>query len=113
MDSFIPNIPTAAPPLTEVALCTWLGVAAPGDRITYHRGFLAREVSPLTKLRPEPERVALMRLASRAWKLADVGLAHLLQRRHGDEDYEYLIVARPRPRNPHQQALRLLLKEAA
>ena len=113
MDICIPDIPIAAAPLTELALCTWLGAAAPGDSISYHRGFLAREVSPLTLMLPEPERLALVRLANRAWLLADAGLAHLLQRRHGEEDYEYLIVARRRPRRPKPHVLAVLLKEAA
>jgi hypothetical protein len=113
MDTCIPDIPTAAAPLTDVALCKWLGAAAPGDCITYHRGFLARDISPLTQMLPEPDRVALMRLAGRAWKLADADLAHLLQRRHGDEDYEYLIVARRRPRRADPRVLARLLKEAA
>ena len=38
---------------------------------------------------PEPERTALQRLAARAWKLAELGLADIVQRRHGYEDYAY------------------------
>jgi hypothetical protein len=112
MDICIPDI-AIAPPLTEEALCRWLGTAVPGASIPYHRGFLARDTAAALQLLPEPERVALMRLAGRAWKLADAGLAHLLQRRHGDGDYEYLIVARPRPRRAQPQLLARLLKEAA
>ena len=107
----IPNAPSA--PLTEAALCAWLGAAAPGERLAYHRGFLARDTSPLTQLLPDAERRALLRLASRAWALAEAGLAHLVQRRHGEEDYSYLIVARPRPRRVAPSVLPAILAEAA
>lgn len=113
MDTCIPDITITPPHLTEEALCRWLGAAAAGDRLAYHRGFLARDVSAVTQTLPEPDRVVLMRLASRAWKLADAGLAHLLQRRHGEDDYEYLIVARPRPRRADPRVLSRLLMEAA
>ncbi len=113
MDIRIPDIPTAAPPLAEEALCRWLGAAAPGDCLTYHRGFLARDTSNVLQLLPEPRRIALTRLASRARKLAEANLAHLLQRRRGDHDYEYLIVARCRPRRADPSVLVRLLKGAA
>ena len=29
------------PPLTEAALCAWVGQAGPGDWLAYHHGFLA------------------------------------------------------------------------
>ena len=39
----------------------WVGAAAPGDRIEYHRGFLAVDtIAPISKL-PETDRVALKR----------------------------------------------------
>jgi hypothetical protein len=111
MDTCIPAI--ASPPLTEAGLCKWIGAAAPGDTLVYHRGFLACDTSAVLQLLPESERVALMRVAGRAWKLADAGLAHLIQRRNGDADYEYQIVARPRPRRTQPQLLAHLLKETA
>jgi hypothetical protein len=113
MDTCIPNIPSASPPLTEAALCKWIGAAAPGDTLVYHRGFLACDSSAALQLLPEAERVALKRVAGRAWKLADAGLAHLIQRRNGNAEYEYQIVARPRPRRAQPQLLALLLQESA
>ncbi|MBE9606273.1 hypothetical protein IAI18_15515 [Acetobacteraceae bacterium H6797] len=113
MDTRIPDTPTGVGPLTEAALCAWLGAAAPGDRLPYHRGFLARETSPLTQLLPDAERLALLRLANRAWALAESGLAHLVQRRHGHEDYSYFIIACHRPRRLTSSVLPLLLAEAA
>jgi hypothetical protein len=57
--------------------------------------------------------VVLAKMANRAWRLAEAGLAHLVQRRHGFEDYEYVLIARPRPRRIGSTVLPLLLAEAA
>lgn len=100
-------------PLTEAALCKWLGAAAPGDTLTYHRGALARQICPQLECLPETNRAALQRLAARARKLAELGLADLVQRRHGFEDYSYIIVARHRPRRFAPSIMPLLLAEAA
>ncbi len=113
MDTNITDIRAVVPPLTEASLCTWLGAAASGDSITYHRGALAREVCPHLQCLPAHERTALQRLAARAWKLAELDLADLLQRRHGYEDYSYILVARRRPRRYASSILPLLLVEAA
>lgn len=112
MDIPIPDIRIAETPFSEAALCAWLGAASPGDTIVYHRGFLAREISPLTQMLAEPERLALLRLANRAWSLAEGGLAHLVQRRHGNEDYDYMMVARHRPRQVRPALLSTLFAEA-
>ena len=113
MDTPIPDIRAVAKPLTEASLCTWLGAAAPGDSIIYHRGALARQICPQLQCLPEHERTALRRLAARAWKLAELGLADIVQRRHGYEDYAYILVARRRPRRYAASILPLLLAEAA
>lgn len=113
MDTPIIDIRAVVPPLTEASLCTWLGAAAPGDTIIYHRGALARQISPQLQCLPEDERTALQRLAARAWKLAELGLADLVQRRHGYEDYAYILVARRRPRRAASSLLPMMLKEAA
>ena len=113
MDTLTPDIHAVGAPLTEAALCTWLGTAAPGDTIIYHRGALARQVCAQLQCLPEAERAALRRLAARAWKLAELGLADIVQRRHGYEDYAYILVARRRPRRFASSILPLLLAEAA
>lgn len=99
MDSTIIGFRAAEPPLTETMFCTWFGAAVPGDRIVYHRGFLAVDASPLTSKVPDAERRALLRVAERALQLAQDGLVHLVQRRMGDGDFTYLAVARPRARS--------------
>ena len=113
MDTNITDIRAVTKPLTEASLCTWLGAASAGDSITYHRGALARQVCPHLVCLPNAERVALQRLAARAWKLADMGLADIVQRRHGYEDYAYILVARRRPRQHEANILRLLMAEFA
>ncbi|WP_135468538.1 hypothetical protein [Crenalkalicoccus roseus] len=102
-----------APPLTEAALCRWLGAAAPGDAIVYFRGALARSLCPQLGLLSPADRLALARLAGRAWALCDQGLAHLVQRRRGVEDFEYLMIARRRPRRAGAPLLPQILAEAA
>ncbi|TCZ63590.1 hypothetical protein [Roseicella aquatilis] len=99
MDSTIIGFRTAEPPLTEAMFCTWFGSAVPGDRIVYHRGFLAVDASPLTSIVPDAERRALLRVAERALQLAEDGLVHLVQRRMGEGDFTYLAIARPRARS--------------
>lgn len=83
-------------PITESDLCRWIGNALPGDRIAYHRGFLCRDCAELAN----GKRVELARLAKRARDVADRGLAHLVQQRHGQDDYSYWLVARARHPEP-------------
>ena len=98
-----------ASPLTEQALCAWVGAALPGDRLAYHRGFLAIDTSPDAHGMPARRRAELARIASRARLLAEQGLVHLVQHRHGSDDYTYLLIARPRPRASSGGALRRVL----
>ena len=113
MDTRTPETPTAQRALSEAALCAWLGAAGPGDAIIYHRGALARQLFPQLGTLPIEQRVSVARLANRAWKLAEAGLAHLVQRRCGFEDYEYILVARRRPRRTAPAVLPFLIAEAA
>jgi hypothetical protein len=99
--------------LNEATFCAWLGAAAPGEAITYHRGALARDTCPQLNLLSLDERVRVARLSSRALKLAEAGLLHLVQRRHGFEDFAYVAIASPKPRRNASALHGLLLKEAA
>lgn len=80
---------------TEAGLCRWVGQAVPGDTAAYHHGFLAVDVSDPGL--SEVKRRDLLRVASRARSLAAQGVVHLVQRRHGPDDFAYLLVVRPRP----------------
>jgi len=99
MNTIIPNAPFTARHITETNLCGWIGQALPGDMLEYHRGSLVRDVSPQNKRHGEAERAELLRIARRAWWAFEVGLVHLVQRRHRDDDYSYLIIARCKPRS--------------
>ena len=81
---------------TEIDLLAWLGQAAVGDILEYHRGFLALDRSSCGDPTGEHDRIALGRVAICALRLADRGLVHLLQRRLCSDRFSYLAVARPR-----------------
>lgn len=80
------------------ALCDRVTAAAPGDAIAYFVGMLARDRDRLaSRLSPE-QRIEVDALADCAWRLAEAGWAHLVQRRVGPECFAYLVIVRPRPR---------------
>ncbi len=82
------------------ALCDRVMAASPRDVIIYHRGELARDRDRHASELPEHQRLDLDALANYAWRLADAGWCHLLQRREAPCCFIYLLVMRPRP---HQQ----------
>jgi hypothetical protein len=84
------------PRFSEIELCAWIAQAEPGAVIEYYRGFLALDRTPFGRLGDTPARAALAQLGSRAHDLAERGLVHLVQLRHGAEDYSYFAIARPR-----------------
>jgi hypothetical protein len=84
------------PRLTEIELCAWIAQAAPGAVLEYHRGFLALDRTAFGPFAGGPGRAALGLLGARAHDLAERGLVHLVQHRHGPEDYSYFAVARHR-----------------
>jgi hypothetical protein len=86
----------AAPRLSEIELCAWVAQAAPGAVLQYHRGYLALDRTGFGRFADSPERAALSLLGARAHDLAERGLVHLVQHRHGPEDYSYFAIARAR-----------------
>jgi hypothetical protein len=64
--------------------------------LEYHRGYLALDRTAFGRFADIPVRRALSLLGSRAHDLAERGLVHLVQYRHGPEDYSYFAVARSR-----------------
>ena len=103
------KFPTVHLSLGEIDLCGWLGQAEPGDMLEYYRGFLVVDAIPHGSRLPERDRAELDRIARRALWASERGLAHLIQRRHGPDDYSYIIVARPR--SPSQPLSELLAAE--
>lgn len=99
---------------SEGLLCDWMREAEPGERLEYHRGFLARDVDTAKPQRlPEPMRLSLMRLAARARWGAENGVLHLVQHRHAANDYSYVAIARPRERRARDALVALTLPKAA
>jgi hypothetical protein len=91
--------------VTIADLENWLAVAAPGDALEYHRGFLAMDRSVGRPLGDDDGK-ELNRVADAAMALAQSGLVHLVQRRHGSCDYTYIAIAsRSIRRSPDRQAL--------
>lgn len=83
--------------LTELALERWVRDAMPGDQLAYHRGFLAVDTSMTESKLSVPVRRELQRIAGAALAAALQGKVHAVQQRHGESDYIYLLIARPRP----------------
>jgi hypothetical protein len=90
-------------PLTEIEFCAWVAQAVPGDRLEYHRGFLALDIFPMFARLPDQQRSELARLGS--------GLVHLVQERTGPDQFAYIAVARPKPKAAAVSLSALLLAE--
>ena len=105
--------PRAMRRLTETAFCAWVGQAHPGAQLVYHRGLLALDASINSQTPKSDARHELARVARRAWWAASQGLVHLVQRRNGPDDFTYLAIARPRPKELSASLSSFLLKEVA
>ena len=101
------------PGLTEIELCAWIGQAAPGDALEYHRGFLALDTTAIAIHIAPKAREELARVAKRAMQASEQGLVHLVQKRRGPNDFSYLAIARPKPRHASASIAALLLEDAA
>lgn len=63
--------------MTPSSIFTWVQTACPGDAITYARGHYFG-------LRAVPVELEF------AWRLYELGMVELVQRRRGEDDYEYI-----------------------
>ncbi len=81
-----PAVPEDQPPPADDPLRQWLEGARRGERIEYHRGFLARSIED------GPEGVPMRRRLRWLQEMAERGIVHLVQKRHGPDDYSYLAV---------------------
>jgi hypothetical protein len=77
--------------ITSDEFVNWLGVASPGERIAYAVGFLSVAVHT-ADLNRHPDAPMLAAVQQAAWKAHERGMAHLVQRRLGPADFEYLAV---------------------
>ena len=65
-------------PATEINFCAWVAQAEPGDRLQYHRGYLAIDTFALFSGRSDKERAELRKLADRSFWAAEAGLVYLV-----------------------------------
>lgn len=99
--------------LTEMDFAGWVGAATPGDRLEYHRGFLAVDTIPMISKLPETDRATLKQLAGRAWWAAEQRLVHLVQERLGPDLFAYIAIARPKPKRAEVSLAALLVDAEA
>jgi hypothetical protein len=100
-------------PLNEMALCAWIAQAAPGEALEYHRGLLAVDRDRSVSMLGPRDCARIGRLADRAYAAAEQGLLHLVQRRHGPDDFSYRAIARAAPAKALAALATLLEGEAA
>jgi hypothetical protein len=99
--------------LDEIAFVAWVGQAAPGNRLEYHRGFMAIDTDRMmSKLAPDQRR-KLCDLADAAFRAAMQDLVHLVQARLATNHFSYIAVARPRPEGAAASLSSLLLDAQA
>jgi hypothetical protein len=77
--------------LSFADLDRWFSTSSPGDRVSYFRGFLALDRGPGSRL-GEESGLELDRVATAVMAMAAAGHVHLVQRRHGPNDYTYVAV---------------------
>jgi hypothetical protein len=84
----------STPLISEAAFTAWLLHAHAGERLIYWRGLLATDASPLASQLPGHDRAELSHVSQLAWNMAQKGWVHLVQQRHGVNDFSYLAIAR-------------------
>ena len=84
--------------ISDAEVRQWLQGAEPGQALQYFRGFLARAVDGRHQLLRDAERQEVARVADRLWRAAHHKRVHLVQLRHGPEDFTYIAIARERRR---------------
>ena len=68
----------------------WILKSKPGDKISYYRGYI---MAPhIQKFSPTTDERRVGNLKNRVYHAYDNGVVTLVQRRHGDLDYEYIAV---------------------
>ena len=68
----------------------WINKSKKGDKVTYYRGYI---MAPhLQKFSPTTDERRVNSLKKRVQNAYDRSLVTLVQRRHGDLDYEYIAV---------------------
>jgi len=100
-------------PVCEIDLMAWVNVAEPGARLEYHRGFLVIETTAVLSKLSKNDLGVLRATANAAYRLSELGLVHLVQRRIDVDRFAYIAIARPKPKTAAASLSRLLLDQAA
>ena len=100
-------------PISEIRFCAWVAQAKPGDRLEYHRGYLAVDADKLTSKLDLNARAELVLLRDRAFGCEVQGLVHLVQERIGPDLFTYVAIARPHKGTASAAALKRLADVAA
>ena len=99
--------------LDEIRFLAWVDQANPGDRLEYHRGFMAIDTDKMmSKLSPDQRRV-LCDLADAAFRAAMKDLVHLVKARLATNHFAYIAVARAKPKSAPASLSSLLLEARA
>jgi len=70
----------------------WIIKSSKGNKITYYRGYIM--APQLQKFSPTTDERRVNSLKRRVQKAYDNNIVTLVQKRHGDLDYEYIAVRR-------------------
>lgn len=105
--------PSDDPGLGAIGFCAWIAQAEAGERLIYHRGFLAFDAMALLSDLPPARQRTLREIAAAAMRAAEQDLVHLVQARLGPGHFAYIAVARPKPTLPCARSVRLLQSLAA
>jgi len=68
----------------------WINKSDKGNKITYYRGYIM--APQLQKFSPTTDERRVNSLKRHVQKIYDKGLITLVQKKHGDLDYEYIAV---------------------
>ena len=68
----------------------WLNKSSKGNKITYYRGYIM--APQLQKFSPTTDERRVNSLKKRVQRAYDSNIVTLIQKRHGDLDYEYIAV---------------------
>ena len=105
--------PSDNPGIGEIDFCAWIAQAMPGERLVYHRGFLAFDAMALLSDLPPGRQRVLRDVAAAAMRAAEQDLVHLVQARLGPDQFDYIVVTRPKPKRPGALSILLLQRRAA
>jgi hypothetical protein len=118
LHAVLPGVGASQPPsddpcIGEIDFCAWVAQAMAGERLVYHRGFLAFDAMALLSDLPSGRQRALRDVAAAAMRAAEQDLVHLVQARLGPSQFAYIAVARRKPKLPGALSVRLLQRMAA